>query len=488
MACSASVCSSEQAEAPIFIEVTKMAIIYEIAKGKLNDYLLDGKSEYILQDISHLIIYPITEEYLCVTNSFLNKSFLISKEDWKGKGIYPADFERFVGYPSEPLKETELPENYLELSRDDITFVIVMSYNCNLHCKYCYQQCDPTLDRNKISLDNLTNILSVIDQYYNSHPEKYINIELFGGEPLLKENHNEIIHIFDFCVEHKFPVAITTNGVNLPYYLKDLIIYSGLQMTVNTTIDSISENEKTRFSASGEEDSSGGNLLNSIYILINNDVSVSVGANIDRHNIGQIESMIQFYKENGFLDNPNFRFLIGRVDDRRFETGYDQMVTDSELLFKLAEIEIIPSRIDYAFVKASLFLCRKLDPGFRQMEMRYVSNYCWSSAPIQQVFYIDAQLDVFRCSYTVGRKQYSLFKFSLDSLENYQLPNRTYRDYEKCRKCVIGGYCSGGCALSADVNFDKMCAEEMADFDAYIKNLYYPRVKEMLHNFFSDAR
>lgn len=459
-----------------------MTIIYDIDRGRLNECRLDGKPEFHLRDTAHLIIYPISKDYFCVTNSLLNKSFLITKDSWKGAGKYPAEFAGFVGYPSEPLRETELPENCLELSQDDITFVIAMSYKCNLHCKYCYQQCDTTLNRDKISVENLNEIFSVISLYHERHPEKYISIELFGGEPLLTENYDEIIRIFDFCVDHKFPVAITTNGVNLPYYLKDLIIYSGLQIAVNTTIDSISDNEKTRFSSSGKEDSSGSSLLNSIYTLINNDVFVSVEANVDQHNIGSLRGMIGFYEENGFLDNPNFSFSIGRVDDRRFETGYDKMVTDSELLVELSKIERIPPQVSYAFVKSSLFLCHKLDPMFRQMEMRYVSNYCWASSPIQQVFYIDAQLDVFRCTYTVGRKQYSLFKFTLEALEAFRPHNRTYMDYPRCRKCDIAGYCSGGCALSADVNFDRMCLDEKTDFDSFMNSLFYPRVKIMMEN------
>lgn len=116
-----------------------------------------------------------------------------------------------------------------------------------------------------------------------------------------------------------------------------------------------------------------------------------------------------------------------------------------------------------------LALCKKIDPNFRQFEKKYVSNYCWASAPIDKAFYIDPDLDVFRCTFSVGRKQYSQFKFSLDALEGYELPNRTYMDYEKCKNCVIGGYCSGGCALSAEVNFEQMCSMEKKTLTIFSK-------------------
>ena len=216
------------------------------------------------------------------------------------------------------------------------------------------------------------------------------------------------------------------------------MIYSGLGITVNTTIDSLSENEKTRFSSDNGVDSKGSSLLKSIYTLINYDIIVQVEANIDQHNIDQIGDMIRFYKDHGFLENPNFRFGIARVDDRRFETGYDKMVTDTQLISKLNELNITDPHVYYAFVKSTLALCRKLNPEFKQRERKYISNYCWASAPVDDVYYIDAALDVFRCTFTVGRKNYSQFKFSLENLEKYKAPNRTYLDYEKCMNCPIG--------------------------------------------------
>lgn len=455
-----------------------MFTIYEITDGKLNERTFTNDSKYTLTSVSHLIVHQISGDYFCVINSFTNKSFLISKENWHNTGTYPGGLSIYFDYPSEPLKEIELPKNAED--EDDVTFIIVLSYDCNLRCKYCYQQCDPNLCKDRITSENLEIILDTIKKYYLKHPEKTIYIELFGGEPLLPENYEDIIKIFDFCVDNCFPVSITTNGVNLPLYLKDLVIYSGLNICINTTIDSISSNETTRFSKSSNIESCSNSILKSIMTLINYDVTVNVEANIDQHNIDQLEEMIIFYRDNGFLSNPNFHFCIARVDDRRFETGYNKMVTDTQLINKLLKLNICEPNIHFSFVKSTLALCKKIDPNFRQFEKKYVSNYCWASAPIDKAFYIDPDLDVFRCTFSVGRKQYSQFKFSLDALEGYELPNRTYMDYEKCKNCVIGGYCSGGCALSAEVNFEQMCLMEKKDFDDFLETIYYPYVQAMI--------
>ncbi len=461
--------------------------IYEIFEGRLYPVELKKQNEYELTDTSYLLVEQLTEEYVCITNTFRNRSFLIKVEDWRDTGMYPAEFEEYVGYPEEPIKDTNAEEETILLYKETATFIIVLSYECNLHCKYCYQQCNEYLDKRMISDECLSSILNTIEQFHHIHPEKLINIGLFGGEPLLPENYDNIIRIFDFCVENRFSVSVTTNGVNLPYYLKDLVIYSGLNILVGTTIDSIAKNELTRFSTGYVEDTRSSSLLKSVMTLINNGVHVTVEVNVDKHNIDEIGTMIDFYKTKGFLDNPYFRLGIGLVDDRRYETGYTGMVTETELISKIAEHEPLHDHIYCAFVKAPLNLCKKIKPNFRQSEIKYISNYCWVSAPLDYVFYIDADMDVFRCPFSVGRKEYSLFKFSLTELEKYSLPNRTYMDYPCCNKCKIGGYCSGGCTLSADVDFGRMCADEKAEFKEFLSNIYYPKVKNMIDSLCNTA-
>jgi len=458
-------------------------IIYEICKGKLLLRELNSKDTFCLKDTSHLIVNNIYNGFLCITNSFTNKSFIIRELDWNVGHLYPYSFFKYVKYPRLPLKQTLLPKRLIDEINTYVTFIIALSYDCNLRCKYCYQQCDPNLNRSKISASDLDQVLQIITEYEEKHPEKHICIGLFGGEPLLEKNRRDILTILDFCVEHCFPVSITTNGVNLPYYLKDLVIYSGLGITINTTIDSIPYNGMTRYNCENEEKSQSADILKSIKTLINNDVTVLVEINIDQHNIDELDSMILFYKENGLLDNPNFRFGISRVDDRRYEIGYDNMVSASELLQKLLSIDINSKHIYFAFVKAALALYQKIKPDFNQYERKYISNYCWAQSSLDDVFYVDAALNTFRCTYTVGRTDYSLAKFSLDFIENYRKPNRTYLDQAKCKNCNIGGYCAGGCILSAEVDFERMCREEKEDFQKFLINIYYPEVFNLMRQY-----
>ncbi|WP_232524248.1 SPASM domain-containing protein [Streptococcus equinus] len=78
-------------------------------------------------------------------------------------------------------------------------------------------------------------------------------------------------------------------------------------------------------------------------------------------------------------------------------------------------------------------------------------NYCWNVSTYDS-FFIDNELNLFRCTVTVGRPQYILGNLRTIDLMSYQNETKTFLDYKDCQICEIGGLCSGGCKLSADVD------------------------------------
>ena len=105
-------------------------------------------------------------------------------------------------------------------------FLIIPTYACNLNCTYCYEK---TYDINhkKISNDSklfidkqFDFIKSIINGSYNN---KDILITLMGGEPLLKGNKEIIDYIFFKIQSYGYKFNIITNGVDLEYFLEDLV-------------------------------------------------------------------------------------------------------------------------------------------------------------------------------------------------------------------------------------------------------------------------
>lgn len=455
--------------------------IYEISNSELIPVHLSDSDICHLDESKHLIVKQLNSNYVCIINSFNNKCIVIRASDWNNAMVFPKELVDVLRKSTGPSMDINLPPTLIDATRRTTTFIIALSYACNLKCTYCYQQHNEKLNKEKITKENLTHILSTILRYKERYPEKEIRIGLFGGEPLLPVNRDYLLEIFEFCLKHKFPVHITTNGTNLPLFLNDLIVYRCLNMTINTTIDSLYGNEDTRKTVNKQVcGNTSMDLLSSIKKLINSRVYVTVEANIDKHNIHQIENMIEFYRENHYLDNEFFHFGLGRVDDRLYETKYADILSDTDILLELQKITAFPKNVYAAFIKSPYELCRKIGQNYNQLELKTSNNYCWASAPVDDVFYIDPHLDTFRCTFTVGRKELSLFKFNIDNLQAYARPNRTYMDYPKCSECTIGGYCSGGCALSAKVDFDTQCRHEKESFDRFLDKIFYPCIIKMI--------
>ena len=456
-----------------------MERFYEIKDSKLYNINIELEKWEKLKDHSHLIIKLLSYDGVCIINSFKNKCVVMRKKIWDNQ-IFPMSVLKMLMKENEILQNEDIPTQIRQELDNSITFIFVLSYKCNLRCTYCYQQWNEELDKKQITWEKLEEILDVILIYHQENPEKYIRLGLFGGEPLINENRKMIIKIFEFAAKYGFTMHITTNGVNLRSYLKELIIYRGLNMTVHTTIDSIVSNEITRTALKGNQiNNKSIRILECILFLLKNNVNVVVECNIDAHNINEIKNMFEFYEKEGFFKYSNFHFGLGRVDDRLFEIDYPNIVEDVEILKMMGQIKNIPPNAYVAFIKTSYELCKKIGISYHQHELKNPSNYCWASAPIDNVFYIDGDLDTYRCTYTVGRKEYSLFKFSSEMLKTYQLPNRTFKAYVKCSSCKIGGYCGGGCRLSAEKNFELQCKQERETFAIFLEQIFVPFVDKI---------
>ncbi len=451
--------------------------MYRLVDGKLIPIERTGKT-ICLKDKSHLIVKQLQGTRVLVINSLADECLVLSSNQWCDGTNVDISLMRYLSDAIEPGRVDERVSE----RESEISFAIILSYACNLKCRYCYQQNSKTLDKKMISDERLDYILDTICDYRDLYPEKTINIELFGGEPLLCENEKQIGKILDFCAQNGFSLGITTNGVNLDYYAKQFVIYRGVGISIYTTIDSLANNCATRSNLTEySEIASGSRLLKSVRALVENGVYVGVAANIDKHNIEELPLMLEYYEKEGYFDNEYFSFSIGRVDDRFFETGYKDILTGTDILLALENVNVNKGNNLYAtFMKATYGLCLKINKNYNQCEAKNIRNYCWAVGPWESVFYVDPTLNTYRCTYTVGREEYSTGKFNLESIKNNTKRNRTYMENPKCRNCNIAGYCGGGCEVSASIDFSKQCENEKKEFEDFLERFFLPQLEKIV--------
>lgn len=209
-------------------------------------------------------------------------------------------------------------------------------------------------------------------------------------------------------------------------------------------------------------------------------VFVSISTLFDKNNL---ENMFQIYKEikkiyeaNGHID-----WHIGRVDDRLYETKFPNIIDEVDILEKYLSLKINDDFVHLSILKTTHSLCKKINTLGNQLEAKSNHNYCWCTSQSDYVFYIDRSLLTYRCPCTVGREEYSIGKFSSDFLKTYKINTCSYLDFKKCQNCSIGGYCSGGCFLSREKDWEQFCEKEKNTFNKFIDLIFTKRILKIIN-------
>lgn len=442
-------------------------MFYELKNGTLVE-TKDAQGNFDLtQVLGNKYLEDVDSEKCVIVDTYSNRCFLISK-DLLHHGVSEEVYHKM-------LDSDETDSNK---SSEEVTFILTITYKCNMHCTYCYQQNDKTLEKKLISDETLDKILSIIAQYMEANPNKTVRLGLFGGESLLIENEKVIDKILQFCKEHKTTVHITTNGSFLSYYLKKFIINRRFISGIYPTIDSMALNYMTRYDLDPSRNNTNETfkLLCCIKTLLHYGIHVDLGTNIDRHNHKEIWNTLDDLKKLQLLQDKNFAWTIGRVDDRLYETNFPDIMMESEILAEL-QSKPLPDNVHAAFLKTCYNFADKMGLKLNLREHKQTHSYCWSTSSSSNVFYVDMNLKTYRCTCTVGRSRYSLFDFSYENLTNYRPVAVTCNSYAECKDCKIGGFCGGGCQLSHQIDFKKCCTYEEEVFSHFMKTLFIPYIK-----------
>lgn len=472
-------------------------------KFNIDDFILDNNKEIYRKNFEHLLIYDFNDKYKLVIDTFNDKlelvknniaEYFVADKNLKQDDIKTLNYYAniFISPNTEFGRKimNKKYNQYIQNNKNHIYyFVICPTYSCNMKCIYCYQQHNDDLNKKIISDKNLEKIFEYINNEVDLIRKNDINskivIELFGGEPIQKCNKDIIKKIFEFARENKFYIAATTNGTELEEFYDLFITYHKYICTIATTIDGIESYHNSR-RISKKYKNNFLKILRNIEFLLDIGIIVELYINLDKDNINQLQEVIELIKNKKWNEDKRFHLKIGRVDDRLYETNYNSIIKESELLehiHNLSKQIDIPNNMSLAFLKTCLYLTERFNISFNQNEKgRQNFHYCWSTSKIQHTVYIDSELNIFRCTYTVGKENLAIGKLNDDKYKNNFFNKHNSLIIDKCRKCKLGGYCGGGCILSYKVNPERQCIEEKENFDYFVNNLIVPIIKENLND------
>lgn len=119
---------------------------------------------------------------------------------------------------------------------------ISLTQRCNLNCIYCHHEGENRRNGREMTIEEFEEILKIAEAF-NIH-----KLKLTGGEPLMRKDIVEIVHTGK---RHMKEVSMTTNGLLLPLYAKELK-GAGLDR-VNISLDSLN-GERFKYVTSGKLD------------------------------------------------------------------------------------------------------------------------------------------------------------------------------------------------------------------------------------------
>ncbi len=340
-------------------------------------------------------------------------------------------------------------------------YVIMPTYQCNLRCPYCFQDHMRTDPRNahllqSIDLTMANRILAGMDTIDAAHgmtPDRKRSITFFGGEPLLAYNRPIIEHLINGVLKRgKASFMAVTNATEIDGYM-DLMSPEMLSLLQITIDGPPAEHDRRRIYPDGS--GSFAKIAANIAQVLERGTQVSVRMNIDRNNIETLPTLMESFREHGFLGHKLFRSYVapihggnGHVDEKTTYNSWQLGRAMEKLREAHPELASIGMSDDMLQNQARQVF-NKIGTG-RPM---FRTAFCGAHSTM---YVIDSFGDIYACwertgdpSQRIGRIEDEgrvLMKRSL--MERWR--GRSVVSNSTCRKCRYATSCGGGCAVLAE--------------------------------------
>ena len=363
--------------------------------------------------------------------------------------------------------------------------MILVTNNCNLRCKYCYENKSNKIIDFRVMKDSIDFILKNAEEA-NLIPK----ITFFGGEPLL--HFDDIIKPAIEYTRSKNSNAIldfTTNGLLLTE--EQLQFYKSNNVAFMLSIDGCKESQDAnRVYANGN--GSFDDLEEIIPIILKYAPRTLARITVTPSNIQYLFDSLK-YIESCQFDNvhimPN---IFDTWSDNDFKVAEEQMGLIRDYIierFENDEIPLVPEIICQMFTKRVIKEYEESTNGYRRTPSTIPNKRC-GLGNIGKVV-IDTDGNIYTCPHCSLKPTEDEIMFIGDiynginnnKIENLVILNSEkplYSNTFKCSECPLDRVCSGGCTpnnymISRDFNLLPECyckwnrllyktAEEIADY------------------------
>lgn len=341
-------------------------------------------------------------------------------------------------------------------------FLLLVTYDCNLRCAYCYEKCllqqdtkwrsvvmcEETAFKAFKAMDNLSKKIEGPKQ-----------IMLYGGEPLMSRTLKTVEHVLKLGLSKGYRFSAVTNAVELDNFAH--LLGPGQIESIQVTLDGPRFlHDLKRKGVNGEP--TYDRIMSAISLALSKQVSVSVRINLDRNNIECLDELSDDLKAHGFFDNSSFRAYCRALYSE--EKKDESLLRERDVADFYKRNKVCSKRVNRLIF--GLHIQERVTSLLRNNRLPLLSPvYCGSN---YGMYILDPHGKIYPCWDTVGRADLSIGSFMPKLVINEKIlqewHKRTTYQMPKCHKCPYMLICGGGCAWQAKCksNWDNGFCDDFA--------------------------
>lgn len=324
---------------------------------------------------------------------------------------------------------------------DQLNIILTPTFDCNLTCPYCFEVSNRSIAQCN---DYYDSILKFAKKYFKSY--RYVNISLFGGEPLIEFDKldillNKIKYMSD-KYNFIFGTSITTNGTLINKKILDKLVNYNCK-TIQITLDGSKETHDTTRKF--------------------------------KNGLGSFDKLVNIINEvmYQYIDKKKFKFILRvNLNNNTVEEISDALSRVDKRLRKNISLVLRPvyntdsyNKINSNnFSEIRTFYEAGSSLGYSIMKNNYFYRSCEACGD-ENFFYITPDLNVRKCinnmsfnNAKIGRlTEDGDYVVDLDKVTEWYKAADCFSD-SKCRKCKILPDCLGGCILYKSLNGERKCS------------------------------
>jgi uncharacterized protein len=321
--------------------------------------------------------------------------------------------------------------------------LLLLSYNCNLDCQYCYQQ------KHRLFKSNVFMTPELVDDIFDKHLHSLLpgiqkkQIFLYGGEPFLPANVPAILRILEHARRRGMSTKAISNATLLDTMPDIFGSEPGKVDWVQVSIDGDRElHDSSRVSAAGEP--TFDKIIRNILLLINKGVKVAIRLNLDKKNVESTPILLEYLKTINIVGHENVNIYASPLHDNLCEvdsTDFIDMNGLAEKVFAFGidlehPISLRANDLTYLF---------SLQNGTGLVR----TSFCMQT--IQNTLVVDPFGDLYACFEEAGYSDLRVGHIGDAGVEFFPLSEvyktRHIANIPDCLACSVALACGGQCGV-----------------------------------------